>query len=145
MKYITAALALAASVLAAPAEKRDTCQFGTYRCTTPNTGIEICDIQGNWELVGPCPDGTSCNDLPQNGFDLPFCTANTTATNTVKARNGRGPSPGDKCDTPGKYQCFGAYAIQVCDTQNKLEFVGNCPEKSHCDYINNIPYCVASV
>lgn len=144
MKFIAAALVLAASAMAAPspdtAGASTTCTFGTYRCTTPNTGIEICDIAGTWELVGPCPNGTACENLPQNGFTLPFCT--TTAKTAVKARNGRGPSPGDKCQTPGQYQCFGAYAIQVCDTSNVLERVGDCPQGSHCEYIGSIPYCV---
>jgi len=142
MKYIAAALVLAASAMAAPSEKREGCTFGKYRCTSPNTGIEICNVSNQWELVGPCPDGTACQNLPQNGFDLPFCTN----TAKVEARNGRpGQSPGEKCQTPGKYDCFGPYAIQVCDTQNTLQFVGNCPERSHCDYLNGIPYCVASV
>ena len=144
MKYIAAALVFAASALAAPgpSEARNTCTFGKYRCTNPNTGIEICDIAGNWELVGPCPKGTACEDLPQNGFTLPFCTN----TAKVQTRNGRpGQSPGEKCQTPGKYDCFGPYAIQVCDTQNVLQFVGNCPPRSHCDYLNGIPFCVASV
>lgn len=137
MKYLTAvlALALAATALAAPTTGT-TCTFGTYRCTTPNTGIEICDIAGQWELVGPCPNGTSCHDLPQNGFTLPFCTNNA---QKLRARNDQ---PGDKCTTPGRYQCLGTGAIQVCDTQNVLEFVGNCPAGSHCDYIGVIPYCV---
>ncbi|GAB1319187.1 Carbohydrate-binding module family 19 domain-containing protein [Madurella fahalii] len=142
MKYATALLALAAGAIAHPSEKRTgtECTFGTYRCTTPNSGIEICNIQGKWELVGPCPEGTSCEDLPQNGFTLPFCTKPK-----VEARNGRpGQSPGEPCSTPGKYQCFGPYAIQVCDTQNVLQFVGDCPNGSHCDYLNGIPYCVAN-
>lgn len=147
MKYFTAVLALAATALAAPpatSKRTETCTFGTYRCTATNAGIEICDIQGNWQLVGPCPDGTSCENLPQNGFTLPFCTNNPTPK-TVEARNGRpGQSPGEKCQTPGKYDCFGPYAIQVCDTQNVLQFVGNCPEKSHCEYLNGIPFCVAN-
>ncbi|KAK3318924.1 hypothetical protein B0H66DRAFT_603486 [Apodospora peruviana] len=43
-------------------------------------------------------------------------------SNMIK-RNGRpgGASPGEHCDTPGKFECFGAYAIQ------------------------HIPFCVASV
>lgn len=146
MKFAAAVIALAAGALAAPSEKRagEPCTFGTYRCTTPNTGIEICNIQGKWELVGPCPDGTSCENLPQNGYTLPFCT-NNKPKREVEARNGRpGQSPGEKCDTPGKYSCFGPYAIQVCDTQNVLQFVGDCPPRSHCDYLNGIPYCVAS-
>ena len=145
MKSITAALVLAASAIAVPFpdgnETNTACTFGTYECTNPNTGIQICDIAGQWELVGNCPNGTSCQNLPQNGFDLPFCT------NTIKLKardgRGRGPSPGDKCQTPGKYVCFGRNAIQVCDTSNILQLVGQCPQSSHCSYINGIPYCVA--
>ncbi|KAL2151169.1 hypothetical protein VTH82DRAFT_6267 [Thermothelomyces myriococcoides] len=133
MKFITAAIALAASAIAAPSHPGDeTCKFGTYRCTTPNTGIEICDISGSWQLVGDCPEGTACN--PVDG--LPYCTVET----KVHARHG--PKPGDKCSTPGRYDCFGRRAIQVCDTQNTLQLVGYCPKKSHCDYLNGIPYCL---
>ncbi|KAK4102412.1 hypothetical protein N658DRAFT_495118 [Parathielavia hyrcaniae] len=146
MKYIAAALVLAASAFAAPSEKRnETCTFGTYRCTTPNTGIEICNVQGAWELVGDCPKDTSCHNLPQNGFELPFCTAADAAA-AVRARNGRpGLSPGEPCSTPGKYDCFGPYAIQVCDTQNVMQLVGNCPNRTHCEYLNGIPFCVDNV
>lgn len=147
MKY-TAVLALAASAAAAPsAPSANTCAFGTYRCTTPNTGIEICNIQNAWELVGPCPAGTACTNLPQNGFTLPFCAAvPAPAKRDAEKRNGRpGQSPGEPCETPGAYQCFGAYAIQVCDAQKVLQFVGDCPARSHCDYLNGIPFCVASV
>ncbi|KAK4235009.1 hypothetical protein C8A03DRAFT_37159 [Achaetomium macrosporum] len=143
MKYFTATLLLAATALAAPSvsEKREACTFGNYQCSKDNKGIQVCDITGNWVNVGDCPKGTSCENLPQNGYELPFCTN----TPKVAARNGRGPSPGDKCQTPGQYQCFGAYAIQVCDTQNVLQKVGDCPQRSHCEYINGIPFCVASV
>ncbi len=148
MKFTAAALLLAGSAMAAPSpdgsSSTPACTFGTYECTTPNTGIQICDIAGNWELVGNCPNGTACENLPQNGFELPFCT-NTAATKPkVKARNGRGPSPGEKCQTPGQYTCFGPRAIQVCDVTNILRFVGDCPANSHCSYIGNIPYCVAN-
>jgi hypothetical protein len=143
MKYFAAALLLATSAFAAPSvsEKRTACQFGNYQCSNPNTGIEVCDITGNWVKVGDCPKGTACEDLPQNGYELPFCTN----TAKVAARNGRVPSPGEKCQTPGQYQCFGVYAIQVCNTQNVLEKVGDCPPKSNCQYLNGIPFCVASV
>ncbi|KAK3998158.1 hypothetical protein QBC44DRAFT_313947 [Cladorrhinum sp. PSN332] len=154
MKYTTALLTLASTVLAAPsAETLETrtgtnpaCTFGTYRCTSPNTGIEICDIANQWQLVGPCPRGTVCTNLPQNGFTLPFCTNPPAPTPTPKAkRNGRpGQSPGERCTTPGQYSCFGPYAIQVCDTQNVLQFVGDCPTKSHCEYLNGLPFCVAN-
>ncbi|KAK1761002.1 hypothetical protein QBC47DRAFT_356128 [Echria macrotheca] len=120
------------------------CTFGTYRCTTPNTGIEICNILGQWELVGPCPSGTACSDLPQNGFELPFCTATAVHKEKRNGRPGNG-SPGEHCDVAGQYQCFGAYAIQVCNTSNVLEKVGDCPARSHCENLNGIPFCVASV
>ena len=212
--YIAAALALVAAALAAPtmshADTSTPCTFGTYRCTTPNTGIEVCDIGGHFELVGDCPKGTDCQNLPQNGFTLPFCT-NTPKLKArggdndndkdkdndkdndkdrdkdndkhkdndndkdkdndkdrdhdnrhwprMKPRGGRGnndndgnrrpqsppsPKPGDKCQTPGQYQCFGNNAIQVCDVLHILELVGNCPSTAHCAYINNIPYCVVN-
>jgi len=151
LSFGTTALATALSPRATPTPD---CKFGTYRCTTPNTGIEICDISNKWELVGPCPAGTACENLPQNGFTLPFCTAKKpTATIAARApaedvekRNGRpGQSPGEKCAEPGRYDCFGPYAIQVCNVQGVLEFVGSCPQKSHCDYLGGIPYCVESV
>ncbi|KAK4168255.1 hypothetical protein QBC43DRAFT_309939 [Cladorrhinum sp. PSN259] len=158
MKYTAAALiisGLASSAFAAPNANLESrtgtnpsCKFGTYRCTSPNTGIEICNVLNKWELVGPCPSGTSCTNLPQNGFTLPFCTNNPAPTPaaTKEKRNGRpGTSPGEHCSTPGQYSCFGPYAIQVCDTQNVSQFVGSCPERSHCDYLNGIAYCVASV
>ncbi|KAK1834408.1 hypothetical protein QBC39DRAFT_344078 [Podospora conica] len=126
------------------------CTFGTYRCTTPNTGIEICDVLNQWQLVGPCPAGTACENLPQNGFTLPFCTAKkpvaARAPAVVEIRNGRpGQSPGERCTEPGRYDCFGPYAVQVCNVQGVLEFVGNCPQKSHCEYLGGLPFCVESV
>jgi hypothetical protein len=140
MKFAAAVLALAGFAVAAPstqAEKRDACTFGTYRCTTPNTGIEICDIYSTWQKVGDCAPGEHCANLPQNGFTLPFCTSNA-----VAKRNGRpGVDPG-YCATPGQYTCLGATAIQVCDTQHALQKVGDCPAGSHCGYLNGIPYCV---
>jgi hypothetical protein len=153
MQYFTAVLALAATALAIPTDlQADTtaCTFGTYRCTTPNTGIEVCDISGKFVLVGPCPNGTACENLPQNGFTLPFCT-NTAKVTRRDDRNGNNrrttppppaPKPGDKCQTPGQYQCLGQTAIQVCDVAHILEKVGDCPANSHCAYINAIPYCV---
>jgi hypothetical protein len=145
MKFITATLLLAATALAAPSEKRgDRCDFGTYRCTTPNTGIEICNVAEEWELVGDCNNGTACNYVPANG--LPYCTNQVKPKPKADKRNGRpGQSPGEPCQTPGKYDCFGPYAIQVCDTQNTLQFVGKCPPRTNCQYLNGIPYCVQSV
>ncbi|KAK4183816.1 hypothetical protein QBC35DRAFT_507238 [Podospora australis] len=154
MKFTTTpllTLALAAgtsTVSATPTPSHSPpCTFGTYRCTNPATGIEICTINQQWTLVGPCPSGTSCTNLPQNGFTLPFCTNNPPAAPTAvqEKRNGRpGQSPGENCTTAGQYDCFGPYAIQVCNTQNVLELVGNCPERSHCEYLNGLPYCVAN-
>lgn len=143
MKYIVAALALAASAVAAPSERRtEACTFGTYECSS-STGIQVCDIDNTWKYVGDCGAGEVCKDLDQNGYTLPFCTKPTEA---VEKRNGRpGQSPGEKCSTPGKYDCFGPYAIQVCNTQNVLELVGDCPQKTHCSYLYDIPFCVDSV
>ncbi|KAK4459730.1 hypothetical protein QBC42DRAFT_182738, partial [Cladorrhinum samala] len=152
MQLTTVLFTLFTAALAAPSAEtieartgtNPACTFGTYRCTTPNTGIEICDVANNWQLVGACPNNTVCTNLPQNGYTLPFCT-NPPAPTPKEKRNGRpGQSPGDRCTTPGQYSCFGAYAIQVCDTLNISRFVGNCPPKSHCDYLNGIPYCVAN-
>lgn len=143
MKFAAAALVLATSVIAAPStsSKREACTFGTYRCTADLAGIEICNVQSQWELVGDCPEGLACENLPSGGSELPFCTEPKT-----EKRNGRpGQGPGDSCTTPGKYDCYGPYAIQVCNTSNVLEFVGDCPERSHCSYLNDIAYCVASV
>ncbi|CAK7229562.1 hypothetical protein SBRCBS47491_007289 [Sporothrix bragantina] len=153
MKYAVALIAAAAtSVVAMPSlssasktTKRDQCTFGTYACLADGSGIQICDIEGNWELVGACPGGTICEYLPQNGYDLPFCTTAPTPTPTplkkekAKKRDG---STYNWCPTPGQYTCDGWNAIQVCNTTNGLEKVGNCPNGSHCSYINNIPYCV---
>ncbi len=142
MQYIVAAvLALAASAVAAPPQqKRESCAFGTYRCTGDISGIEVCAIDGSWELVGPCPTGTACENLPQNGFDLPFCT-NSPATAGYSAPAKR-DYDGGYCTTPGRYYCLGTGSIQVCDTQNKLELVGDCPKNSHCSNINGIPFCI---
>jgi hypothetical protein len=121
-----------AAALSPPVTPPADCKFGTYRCTTPNTGIEICNVLNKWELVGPCPSGTACENLAQNGFTLP--------------RNGRpGQSPGERCTEPGRYDCFGPYAVQVCNVQGVLEFVGSCPQKSHCEYLGGLPFCVESV
>ena len=156
MKYFAAILLLAATAFAAPGEEYDdrdkSCKFGSYRCTKRNTGIEICDISSQFVLVGDCPKGTACQELPQNGFDLPFCTnkvkkirAPAFAPGGSEHKKKKGPQPGDKCKTPGQYQCLGKRAIQVCDVEHVLQRVGGCPKTSHCDYINNIPYCVVSV
>ncbi|CAK7205454.1 hypothetical protein SEUCBS139899_008227 [Sporothrix eucalyptigena] len=143
MKYAAILVAAAATTVAAMpslSAKRGQCTFGTYECLSDNSGIQICDIEGNWELVGPCPSGTSCEYLPQNGFDLPFCTSNPS---TKKEKKRDDSSYGyEWCSTPGQYTCDGWNAIQVCNTTNGLEKVGDCPNGSHCGYINNIPYCV---
>lgn len=49
MKFIIAALALAATAFAAPAEeKRGVCTPATYSCTPNNAGWQVCDTTGNW-------------------------------------------------------------------------------------------------
>jgi hypothetical protein len=147
MKYIIAAAALITAVAAVPPPP-PTCEFGTYRCSPDKKGIEICDVTNNWVEVGPCPNGTSCSYLPQNGFELPFCTNNPDpkASNKREAEaeaDGRGGlKPGDSCPTPGRYDCLGWGGIQVCDVTNIERFVGWCPQDSHCAYLNGIPYCV---
>ncbi|KAK3353745.1 hypothetical protein B0T25DRAFT_545283 [Lasiosphaeria hispida] len=139
MNFFTLVALAAAAVLATPTPSTESCILGGYRCRTPNTGIEICNIQSQWELVGPCPNNTECTNLKQNDFDLPFCT------NKIATRNGRlGQSPGERCTTPGKYDCYGPHAIQVCNTQNILEYVGACPAKTHCDYLNGNAFCMAN-
>lgn len=153
-KFAIAALALATTAIAAPpaGKRSEVCEFGTYRCAAANTGIEVCNVQSQWELVGECPEGTACEDLDQNGYSLPFCTnkpeeeeGDDDGNGDHEKRNGRpGLSPGEPCPTPGRYDCFGPYAIQVCDTEKTMRFVGNCPERSHCEYLNGIPFCVAN-
>lgn len=145
MKTLTF-LSLTTTALAAAVTPPAECKFGTYRCTNPNTGIEICNVLNKWELVGPCPSGTACENLAQNGFTLPFCTSSATKAPAVAPRNGRpGQSPGEQCTEPGKYDCFGPYGVQVCNVQGVLEFVGSCPQKSHCEYLGGLPFCVESV
>ncbi|CAK7236772.1 hypothetical protein SCUCBS95973_009724 [Sporothrix curviconia] len=148
MKYTATLIAAATAVAAMPSfssaanAKRDQCTFGTYACLADGSGVQICDIEGNWELVGACPGGTSCEYLPQNGYDLPFCTSNPTANKAKAKRDGDAYGGYDWCPTPGQYTCDGWSAIQVCNTTNGLEKVGDCPAGSHCGYINNIPFCV---
>ena len=144
LSFTTTALVAA---LSPPVVPPADCKFGTYRCTTANTGIEICNVLNKWELVGPCPSGTACENLAQNGFTLPFCTSSATAKQpAVAPRNGRpGQSPGEQCTEPGRYDCFGPYAVQVCNVQGVLAFVGSCPQKSHCEYLGGLPFCVESV
>ncbi len=52
MKFTLAFVALAATALAAPAEKRDgACAVpGEYFCNVGNGGIVICDTQGQFEV-----------------------------------------------------------------------------------------------
>ncbi|CAK7241762.1 MAG: hypothetical protein STHCBS139747_003232 [Sporothrix thermara] len=153
MKYTVALVAAAAtSVAAMPSfsaannnnnAKRGQCTFGTYACLADGSGIQICNIQGSWELVGPCPDGTSCEYLPQNGYELPFCTSNP---NVKRSPDGGADASAygsyEWCPTPGQYSCDGWSAIQVCNTTHGLEKVGDCPAGSHCGYLNNLPFCL---
>jgi len=49
MKIIITVLALAAIAFGAPVEeKRGACTPATYSCTTPATGWQVCDVNGNW-------------------------------------------------------------------------------------------------
>jgi hypothetical protein len=51
MKVIVTVLALAATVLASPAEvKRQACTPATYSCTPDDCGWQVCDTSGNWEV-----------------------------------------------------------------------------------------------
>lgn len=115
MKFLAVVAALAATALAAPSERqqRDSCTPGWYRCDANGKAIDVCDAESNWLVAGPCPDGTVCEYLPQNGFSLPFCV-NPPAEK-------RDPTP-PACK-PATYTCAnnatsGADGIQVCDTQS---------------------------
>ena len=114
MKFFAAVAALAATALAAPAEKREPCEAGTYRCDADGASIDVCNAQGQWEVAGPCPDGTVCNYLPQDGFSLPFCV-NPTEKRDAPA------SCSPSAYTCAKNPATGASGIQVCDSQNAWE------------------------
>ena len=130
-------LALAGSGLAMPNGRPGAdCTFGTYRCTVSGRGIEICTINKVFELVGDCPSGTACSNIGA----IPYCQV---PPKTVAARNGRDQQPPiGWCGVPGRYECLGETAIQVCGVDNKLVKVGDCPANSHCGNLNGIPFCL---
>lgn len=108
MKFIVAAVALAATALAAPSAATEQCKFGAYRCAAGGHGIDICDISGRWVSVGPCPSGSSCHNIG----NIPYCTKNK-----VDRRQDSG-----WCPTPGQYTCTADNTgINVCDTQNHIQ------------------------
>lgn len=124
MQITTTILAFAAAAMAAPYE----CTFGQYVCSKDGLSISQCDISGHWVEIGPCPDGSKCSNIG----DIPYCQA-------VTQKRGSPPY----CSTPGTYTCTGDYeGINVCNSQNQLVFNGACPEKTHCGYLNGIPFCV---
>jgi len=139
MQFTTVAatlLALAGSAVALPNGRPGAaCTFGTYQCNVSGRGIEICNVNGVFEAVGDCPAGTACSNIGA----IPFCQ-NVPA---IAARNGRDQQPpAGWCGVPGRYECLGATAIQVCGVDNKLVKVGDCPANSHCDFLNGIPFCL---
>jgi hypothetical protein len=51
MKLIFAILSLSVAAFAAPAEeKRWACSPATYSCLPNNSGWQVCDTSGNWEV-----------------------------------------------------------------------------------------------
>lgn len=164
MQFIVAIVALATAAVAAPSGESWECTFGQYECSWKGDSIKQCDISGKWvvsspemalrfprdlpdanhdfflptgQTVGPCPDGTSCHDSAENG--LPYCFADAS-----KEKRGASTS----CAAPGTYSCTWDHkGINVCDSQNVLEFNGACPEGTHCQNLasaNNIPFCVTN-
>lgn len=141
MKFLALVAATAATAAAAPSEspKRDSCEPGSYRCAGYGSEIAVCDALGNWEIAGPCPSGTVCRYLPQDGFELPYCVDAAPEKRDYGAPEG--------C-TPATYACARnpetwADGIRVCSLENEWEYIGDCPEDSHCvTFANGIPYCV---
>ena len=121
-------VAAAASVIV---ERQAACLPGTYKCTngTSPSGIEICNTQRHFVLVGPCSPGTVCQMVSQpGGSSLPACITPA--------------NPGGACTTPGKYECFNNSTIVVCNAQNARQSVGTCPSRTHCGTIGDVPYCL---
>lgn len=141
MHFTTAVLALAATALAAPSSqtKRDgaTCDaLGQYSCSADGTKILQCDATLHLAEIGPCPTGTVCEYVEGTGDvpTLPFCKVPATKRDVT-------------CSAPGTYQCgtnpeTGVPGIRVCDSTNHLQWNGDCPADTHCDYLNNIPFCL---
>ncbi|KUI53258.1 hypothetical protein VP1G_00629 [Cytospora mali] len=124
MQITATILAFAAAAMAAPYQ----CTFGQYVCSKDGLSILQCDINGQWVEIGPCPDGSKCSNIG----DIPYCQA-------VSTKRSEPPY----CAAPGTYSCTAdCEGINVCNAQNQLVFNGACPEKSHCGYLNGIPFCV---
>ncbi|KAJ0124796.1 hypothetical protein N8I77_005784 [Diaporthe amygdali] len=124
MQFTATILAFAAAVAAAPSQ----CTFGQYVCSKDGLSILQCDITGNLVTIGPCPDGSKCSNIG----DIPYCQA-------VPKTKRSAPY----CATPGAYTCTpDLKGINVCNAQNQLVFNGACPDKTHCGYLNGIPFCV---
>ena len=130
MKHTSALLAIAIPATASVVKRQATCVSGTYRCTTPTpSGIEVCNVQGRFVLVGACPSGTTCQLVSQvGGSTFPACL-------TIAV-------PGGACTTPGRYECFGTTTIAVCNAQKTLQSVGTCPSGTHCGTIGGVPFCL---
>ncbi|KKY31262.1 hypothetical protein UCDDA912_g08758 [Diaporthe ampelina] len=127
MQFTATILAFAAAAMAAPSQ----CTFGQYVCSIDGLSILQCDITGKLVTIGPCPDGSKCSNIGST----PYCQAAL-----PKEKRAGGPA---YCPTPGTYSCSGDSAsIWVCNAQNQLIFNGACPEKTHCSYLNGIPFCV---
>ncbi|KAI7778273.1 hypothetical protein LA080_002460 [Diaporthe eres] len=127
MQFATTILAFAAAAMAAPSTQ---CTFGQYVCSKDGLSILQCDITGHLVTIGPCPNGSKCSNIGT----IPYCQ------NAPKTKRAGGPA---YCPTPGTYTCGDNNAnIYVCNAQNQLIFNGACPEKTHCSYLNGIPFCV---
>ena len=63
---------------------------------------------------------------------LPYCVATT-------AGGGNGTTT--KC-TPGRYECLGTTAMQVCNYDGVFVKVGDCPAGTKCGLLGGIPYCL---
>jgi hypothetical protein len=131
MRYTAAVLTLlTTAALASPTTPPPPkCTYGAYRCANPPTKIEVCDYYGNWQLDWPCPQGTSCQVLASGGGMIPYCTTPSTPPPTT-------------CTTPGKYECMGTAAIQVCNAAGGYEKVGDCPAGTKCGLLGGMPYCL---
>ncbi|KAH8778586.1 hypothetical protein F5883DRAFT_639084 [Diaporthe sp. PMI_573] len=131
MQFFTTILAFATAAMAVPAHSQ--CTFGQYVCSTDGLSIKQCDIFGNLVTIGPCPDGSKCSNIGT----IPYCQA-------VPKTKRAGAPPA--CSTPGTYSCTADNkGINVCNSQNQLVFNGACPDKTHCGYLNGIPFCVDNV
>ncbi|KAG8164262.1 hypothetical protein KVR01_006180 [Diaporthe batatas] len=131
MQFFTTILAFATAAMAVPAHSPP-CTFGQYQCSADGLSILQCDISNKLVLIGPCPSGSKCSNIGS----IPYCQ------NVPKVKRAGGPAPGT-CSNPGAYTCTDdKKGINVCNAQNQLVFNGACPDKTHCGYLNGIPFCV---